>query len=903
MARFITRPGKGLTRPRIIFLAALVVGTATAVESDLQWVTGPGRRIALIGIAIAATAGFLVQQIRPGPAPAPALEPMSSSTPPDTLPPDPAIFVGRQADLDVLLARHDRHVSDHSRRGRLLFLIDGVTGVGKSALALRLAHQLADDYPDGRIYCKMGLSDVERRDVGELLGTLLAKLGWIDALKNESTDERIGLFRSETANKRILFVFDGARDEAQVRELLPTGSGCVVIVTSRRNFGSAFGEKSYTLSPPSSLEAREILRRHLPKGSDIPEDDAAQVAESCGNLPMALVTVGERVTEGGMRFEDVASMLESPRRRLEVLGRRSQNVGSRITRDIVARLETEFNHLPDTERSAILLLTLVKTPTFTPWVLQPLLEVGGTEASSLMTALHAAHFIEPDSAARSKFARYRFNSFVRSFIEARLAIDLDPEDIANAVDRLRTATLACCDAVIQVLDEGPDAEPPDAGDSPWLPDIPSWARTVANEHEFWAVAEFCGLADAIAAVKESHDSRTRWRVAQQLAGSGATCEEHSRQIDRAFTNALRYAERAGAEDAARVRLAHGRELISAGHYADGLRVLTQIASSCADNSELASLSRVHAAAALDHVGLFAEAHAELEAAVACAPQADDKSFGIRTIRLMTAANEAVTTPRNWRDDLAALVPYSSDHEAEPSMYTKILLADASARKRQWEDAHRRLDEAEKILVPHPHICAYITYKRAAMAVRRLEPGQYAASSATREAVALAGGAVAAYRCLGHHDGEARSRAILAEAYLHCGNLAGCGRQIARAWNIGQAIGEDFDGKYGIALRAFLLRLEGELKLLRGDYSLAAWPLQDAIELYEQCQMFWNAAESQLVLGRAHGLQGQNGRALLDFSTALMAFEACGDFDLIAYALQLIGGVVQEWSDKRAYENP
>jgi tetratricopeptide (TPR) repeat protein len=511
-----------------------------------------------------------------------------------------------------------------------------------------------------------------------------------------------------------------------------------------------------------------------------------------------------------------------------------------------------------------------------------------------MTALHAAHFIDPDSSARSKFARYRFNSFVRSFIEARLTIDLNTEDIADAVDRLRIATLACSDAVIQVLDGRPNAERSGAVDSPWLPDIPSWAQTVASEHDFWAVAEFCGLVDAIAAVNEPSGSRTNWRVAQQLAGSGTTCEEHSREINKAFTNALRWAEGADGEAAASVRLAYGRELISAGRYADGLQMLSQVARSCADKSELACLSHVHAAAALEHVGLFGEAHAELEAAVDCAPKvAASSSLSIRTIQLMTAANEAVTTPGNWLDDLAALVPYSSDHQAEPSMYIKIVLADASARKRQWEDALRRLDEAAKILVPNPHICAYIACKRAAMAVRRLEPGQYGASTAAREAAALAGGAVAAYRYLGHHDGEARSRAILAEAYLHYGNLDGCGKQIAKAWHIGQANGNDFEGKYGMALRAFLLRLEGELKLLRGDYSLAAGPLHDAIELYEQCQMFWNAAGTQLVLGRVHGLQGQNGRALRDFSTALMAFEECGDSDLEAYALRLIRGVVNQ----------
>ena len=142
-------------------------------------------------------------------------------------------FAGRDAELAELTCLLDRA---DSRGGTVVtVVICGTAGAGKTALAVRWAHQVADRFPDGQLY--IDLRDFGPADgtghSGDALDGLLKALGVQPARVPEHAGARAGLYRSLMAGKRMLVLLDNASDAAHVRTLLPASKGCLVLVTSR----------------------------------------------------------------------------------------------------------------------------------------------------------------------------------------------------------------------------------------------------------------------------------------------------------------------------------------------------------------------------------------------------------------------------------------------------------------------------------------------------------------------------------------------------------------------------------------------------------------------------------------------------------------------------------------------
>src|SRR5262249_32322051 len=109
--------------------------------------------------------------------------------------------------------------------------VTGQAGVGKTTLALQVAHEVAEFYPDGQLVADLrGSTDPANPD--EVIGDFLRALG--AAQVPEAAGDRVGLYRTLLADRSVLLVLDDARDEEQVRDLVPGGPGCGVIVSARR---------------------------------------------------------------------------------------------------------------------------------------------------------------------------------------------------------------------------------------------------------------------------------------------------------------------------------------------------------------------------------------------------------------------------------------------------------------------------------------------------------------------------------------------------------------------------------------------------------------------------------------------------------------------------------------------
>jgi len=224
-------------------------------------------------------------------------QPPVSAPVPRQLPPDIDTFVGREGALERLssLVRDSSTVCS-SR----VAVVTGTAGVGKTALAVHWAHAVADQFPDGQLYLNLrGFEPAnEPMETSDVIRALLDALGTVPEDIPHGLDAQIGLYRTRSAGRRMLVVLDNARDASQVRPLLPAGSGCRVVVTSRNRLTGLVATESatpVTLDVLSPDEARRLIVRHV--GMAPTHDPAAlrTLGELCTHLPLALVIAAARL--------------------------------------------------------------------------------------------------------------------------------------------------------------------------------------------------------------------------------------------------------------------------------------------------------------------------------------------------------------------------------------------------------------------------------------------------------------------------------------------------------------------------------------------------------------------------------------------------------------------------------
>ncbi|MET8411807.1 BTAD domain-containing putative transcriptional regulator [Streptomyces sp. NPDC005195] len=226
----------------------------------------------------------------------PVLAPSAHPPPPRPaqLPPPPAHFTGRGDVRDELGL-----VLDTDRRLRLpvpaVAVISGMAGVGKSALALHVAHGLRERFPDGQLYVNLhgATPGMTPLTPGQALAALLRDLGVEPRRIPELPDAAAALLRSTLAPTRTLMVLDDAAHAAQVRPLLPAGAGCAVIVTSRSPLTALDGAHRFPLAPLSDEDSAALLRAVSGRRDGL--DGGHPLVELTGRLPLALRVVAARL--------------------------------------------------------------------------------------------------------------------------------------------------------------------------------------------------------------------------------------------------------------------------------------------------------------------------------------------------------------------------------------------------------------------------------------------------------------------------------------------------------------------------------------------------------------------------------------------------------------------------------
>ncbi|NJP17537.1 AfsR/SARP family transcriptional regulator [Streptomyces thermoviolaceus] len=217
---------------------------------------------------------------------------------PAQLPADLATFSGRRSELDAFGALVP--AEDGKPPTSMVSVIGGMAGVGKTALAVHWAHQVADSFPDGQLYVDLrGFHPSGSvMNAGEAIRLFLDALGVPSHRIPSGLDAQSALYRSLLADRRMLIVLDNARDSEHVRPLLPGAAGCLVIVTSRSQlYGlvAGGGAHSVTLDLLDEAESLDFLSQRLGRNRIMREPDAAaDIVALCGHLPLALAVVSAR---------------------------------------------------------------------------------------------------------------------------------------------------------------------------------------------------------------------------------------------------------------------------------------------------------------------------------------------------------------------------------------------------------------------------------------------------------------------------------------------------------------------------------------------------------------------------------------------------------------------------------
>ncbi|HEV2780956.1 MAG TPA: NB-ARC domain-containing protein [Actinophytocola sp.] len=235
---------------------------------------------------------------------------------PAQLPMAAGSFVGR---ADVI-ADAGRLIGS-SADARTPILISGLAGVGKSALALRLAEQPASRFPDGQLYVDLATDRSDGAAVPAIVRDFLLALGVPAEHVSDNPMQRIGLYRSLLAQRKVFVLLANVRREAQVRPLLAQSAHSQVVLTSRARLLGLCGTYRVHLDVFSRAESLALLRRLAGSARVRAEYEAADaIAELCGDLPLAVSIVGRRIAARPQRtIADTAGQLTDRRRLLDIL--------------------------------------------------------------------------------------------------------------------------------------------------------------------------------------------------------------------------------------------------------------------------------------------------------------------------------------------------------------------------------------------------------------------------------------------------------------------------------------------------------------------------------------------------------------------------------------------------------
>lgn len=422
---------------------------------------------------------------------------------PAQLPHDVRGFAGRDAEL----ARLDEATGGP---GAGIWVLTGIAGVGKTALAVRWAHRVRDRFPDGQLYLDLRGFDADHEPLTPAVAVthLLRALGTDPRTIPPDPSGQFALWRSLLADKHLLLLLDNARATAQVIPLLPPSG--TVLVTSRLRLGDLIA-RSGARALPVGLLPEEDSRRLLEAVLDgpVPAAEAAELARLCGHLPLALRLAAANLGDG-----DVPGIAELARELADGDPLAGLSVDGAEESAVTTAFALSYRAVGVEHRLLFRRLSLVPGQTFTAHQAAALADVPVGQANQLLKALAAANLVE-----RYQPGRYRFHDLLRLYAARQVVSDEDPAEREDARRRLFEHYLAGADATGRLLIPHflrlPRAAPEPFGDAEealtWLDaEWPNVAAAAEHAAEHGPHEHSWHIADALRAFFHHRGHRTEW---------------------------------------------------------------------------------------------------------------------------------------------------------------------------------------------------------------------------------------------------------------------------------------------------------------------------------------------------------------------------------------------------------
>jgi tetratricopeptide (TPR) repeat protein len=601
---------------------------------------------------------------------------------PRQLPPPPAHFVSRAdelSDLDELAADED------GSRAQVVIVV-GPGGVGKTALAVTWAAGHTHRFPDGQLYTDLrGFSADTAVAPDEVLGVFLRALGVEPERVPAGLAEQVGLYRTVTAERRLLVVLDNAVSTAQVRPLIPASAGCAVVVTSRLRLDGlvADGARFVDVAPLPPEDAVALLGETLGRRrADAEPAAVAELAELCGRFPITLRVAAARLAaRPRWPVSRVADQLRDERSRLATFSRLAGAEDS-----ATAAFDWSYRELPEHVAVLYRLMAEPSVPEFAADLAVAVTGMPEDDVHDAVEVLADASLIE-----EVDLDRYRFHDLVR--LHARAQRD---EGRFEAVPRaaawyLREMTRANLVVIPMRWRVSPVAER--------LRDEPAPFATDGEALD-WLAAELPSVLPLLEdAVAERHDE-IAWQLCEalwELLLRRKYYPEWLRSHELGITAAQRCGNRVAES---RLRYQLGRAHLDLGHL-DPAESETRRAAELAREAG----DRHNESAALEQLGLVAQNRGDVDAAVALFTDSlhieeelgIDRGVAARHWRIGEALLRAGCEAGATRHLEAAAQLFTGIGDERGAAWAALGLARIDARSGHPDAAVRRLEQARGVL--------------------------------------------------------------------------------------------------------------------------------------------------------------------------------------------------------------
>ncbi|GAA4894071.1 DNA-binding SARP family transcriptional activator [Stackebrandtia albiflava] len=429
-------------------------------------------------------------------------EPVAAAPPrPAQLPSDTGAFTGRDAELAVIAEAFGRPRPG----GTVVVAVDGMAGAGKTTVALKAAHGLADRFGDGQLFIDLhGFSPTSRPVSPEqALERLLRSLGVSSAAMPADVDDKAALWRSTLGDRRILVLLDNAVDERQVRPLLPGSPAQGVLITSRRRLAGLDDARLLSIGAlPEPEASRMFVACAGLHGESVDPDAVRAVVTVCGGLPLALRIAAARVRRNPHR--DVGVLVERLSRRHDALA--ELDLGDR---SVSAAFQVSYDELPETARRVLRLTALLPGAGFGTEVVAALADLSVDEAARSLDTLTDVHLLE-----QRDDGRYGRHDLIGRF--ARLLLDRleSPEAREAALGRaIGHHLFHAHEAVTMIYGQPPHLPEPPRIDPRWRRDFPDTDAAIR-----WCEREEADVLALLEGLADSGRARDAWPLAACFAG-------------------------------------------------------------------------------------------------------------------------------------------------------------------------------------------------------------------------------------------------------------------------------------------------------------------------------------------------------------------------------------------------